>query len=48
VKPWLPIPKSYKKINVKNQEDYPDSLLNYYKKLLKIIKETHALNQGSF
>jgi oligo-1,6-glucosidase/alpha-glucosidase len=47
VKPWLPIPESYKKLNVENEEDDPDSILNCYKRFLKIRTQIHALNQGS-
>jgi glycosidase len=46
VEPWLSIPKSYEKINVQNQKDDPDSILNCYKRFLKIRKQIPALNQG--
>ncbi len=46
-KSWLPIPKSYKKINVEKQSKDPDSLLNCYKRFLKARNETPALNSGS-
>lgn len=44
---WLPIPKSYKKINVKANLEDPDSLLHCYQRFLKARKGTPALNSGS-
>lgn len=36
--PWLKINDNYPEINVKNQEDDPDSVLNYYRKLIGVRK----------
>jgi len=47
IRTWLPITKSYKERNVKKELADPDSLLNCYKRFLKVRKETPALNKGS-
>ncbi|MHA1131468.1 MAG: alpha-amylase family glycosyl hydrolase, partial [Candidatus Helarchaeota archaeon] len=44
--PWLKISKSYKKINVESQKEEPNSLFNFYKRLLKIRRENIALTEG--
>ena len=36
--PWLKVNDNYPKINVKNQENDPDSVLNYYRKLIGVRK----------
>ncbi len=36
--PWLDVNPNYKKINVKNQLNNPDSLLSFYKKLIALRK----------
>lgn len=36
--PWLNINPNYKKINVKNQQNDPDSLLSFYKELIALRK----------
>lgn len=46
VETWLPIPQDYKAINVKSQENDPNSLLNFYKNLLRIRKEQKSLQLG--
>ncbi|MBI9047605.1 MAG: alpha-glucosidase [Anaerolineaceae bacterium] len=46
--PWLPVHADYKKRNVKKQESHPDSLLNFYKRLIKIRRENAALHKGLF
>jgi len=45
-KPWLPVPESYKYINVETESKDPNSLLNCYKRFLKVRKNTAALNSG--
>jgi len=44
--PWLRISKSYTKINVEAQEKDPNSLLNFYRRLLKVRRENIALQEG--
>jgi len=46
---WLPLNPNYKDgINVKDQQHNPDSLLNYYKHLLRVRKNTPALIEGGY
>lgn len=47
--PWLPADKSYKKkVNVAAQKNSPDSLLYFYKKLIRLRKSSPALFDGSY
>ena len=46
VKPWLPIPPSYKTVNVKTEVMDFDSLLNWYKQLIEFRRSTPALRDG--
>jgi len=49
VETWLPINPNYKEsINVFEQEQNPNSLLNYYKHLLKVRKGSSALMEGEY
>ena len=45
-KTWLPIPASYKTVNVQVESGEPDSLLNWYKHLLTMRAENPALRDG--
>ncbi|MBP9887325.1 MAG: alpha-glucosidase C-terminal domain-containing protein [Leptospiraceae bacterium] len=44
--PWLPMNKNFKTINVKSQSQNPNSLLNTYKELLSIRRESEILRKG--
>lgn len=46
VKPWLPIPSSYKTVNVKNQVMEFNSMLNWYKQLIGLRRSVPALRDG--
>jgi alpha-glucosidase len=46
VKPWLPIPPSYKTVNVKTEVMDFDSMLNWYKQLIEFRRSTPALRDG--
>jgi alpha-glucosidase len=46
--PWLPVHNNYPWRNVESQEKNPDSLLNFYKKLLRIRKLTPVLQNGMY
>jgi len=46
--PWLPVNKDFPTRNVVKQASDPDSLLNFYKRLIKIRKSEPALQRGSF
>ncbi len=49
VKPWLPVNPNYRNgINVRDQQGNPNSLLNYYKHLLQVRKESPALIEGEY
>lgn len=49
ITPWLPVhPNHAEGINVKEQIDNPDSLLNYYKRLIHVRKHTPALIKGEY
>jgi glycosidase len=49
VKTWLPVNPNYAEgINVKDQQDNPASLLNYYKRLIRVRKSTPALLEGEY
>src|SRR5215472_12247774 len=45
---WLPIPPSYKTINVQTESANPDSLLNWYKELIALRRTNVALHDGGF
>jgi alpha-glucosidase len=45
-KTWLPIPASYKTVNVQLESGQPDSLLNWYKRLITMRAENPALRDG--
>jgi len=47
-KPWLGINKNYKYINYASQKENPDSVLNFYKKLIVIRRENSCLVHGEF
>jgi alpha-glucosidase len=46
--PWLPVGENYKTVNVSTESKDPDSLLNYWKKLIKLRKENDQLREGDF
>jgi len=48
VEPWLPIGETYKTINVAAAEADPKSILHMYRALLRLRRETPALNRGHY
>jgi len=46
VKTWLKIPTNHKSINVEQERNKPDSLLHFYKKLIRIRQKSPALYEG--
>jgi oligo-1,6-glucosidase/alpha-glucosidase len=48
VEPWLSIPETYIKINVERENRNPSSLLNCYKRLLKVRRSNTVLSEGLF
>lgn len=47
-KTWLPVPPTYKKVNVADEEKDPNSILNFYKAILHLRSENAALRDGGF
>jgi alpha-glucosidase len=49
VQPWLPVNSNYAEgVNVEDQQQDPDSLFNFYKRLLSLRKLTPALIDGDY
>jgi alpha-glucosidase len=49
VKPWLPVHPNYAEgVNVLDQRDEPDSMLSYYRQLLRLRKNLPALIEGEY
>ncbi len=46
--PWLPVGPNYKAVNVATEEKEPNSLLNYYKALIRLRKTNPQLRDGDF
>ena len=44
--PWIGIPENYSYINVESEEADPDSILNYYRKLVKLRSENKIVSDG--
>jgi oligo-1,6-glucosidase len=47
-KPWLGINRNYKFINYASQENDPNSILNFYKKMITLRKHSMCLIYGEF
>jgi alpha-glucosidase len=45
---WLPVAPNYKTKNVQTESKQPDSMLNYYKTLIRLRKQNAALRDGEF
>lgn len=46
--PWLAVNGNYTRINVRGQQQDPDSVLNYYRRLIALRNGSAVLQQGSF
>ncbi|MFP7493031.1 alpha-glucosidase [Terribacillus saccharophilus] len=46
--PWLPVNPNYKEINVQAGMDNPDSVLQFYRKLIRLRKENAIMVYGGF
>lgn len=46
VEPWLPVNDNYKEVNVAAEFADPDSILNFYKALIRVRKKSQALQWG--
>ena len=47
-KPWFYVNQNYKEINVAQQEQDPDSILNFYKKAIALRKELKVVRHGRY
>ena len=47
-KPWFYVNENYKEINVQSQEGDPDSVLNFYRKAIKLRKTLSAVRHGDY
>jgi alpha-glucosidase len=47
-KPWLPVPPTYKTHNVADESKDPNSVLEFYKRVLKLRRSNQALLDGSY
>jgi trehalose-6-phosphate hydrolase len=47
-RPWITIPDDACKVNVQDQQQDPNSMLSFYKKLLKLRKQYTCLTQGMY
>jgi oligo-1,6-glucosidase len=47
-KPWLPVNENYKTINVASQEKDPNSILNYFKRMVELRKNNEVLIYGDY
>ena len=48
VEPWLPVNENYQEVNVKSELAKEDSILSFYRRLIKVRKNSKALLQGSW
>ncbi len=48
VEPWFAVNPNYRDVNVKKEEADPLSILNFYRRCLRLRKESDALLQGSY
>lgn len=46
--PWIAVNENYKEINAKSQVNDPDSIFNYYKKLIRLRKENKIIVYGNY
>ena len=46
--PWLPVPPSYKTHNVANEQQDPNSILQFYRHLLALRHQNRALLDGDY
>ncbi len=47
-KPWLPVPATYKTHNVATELKEPDSILNFYRRVLALRHQDAALRDGEY
>lgn len=47
-KPWFYVNENYKEVNVNKQENDENSILNFYRKAIKIRKELNVIKNGNY
>lgn len=47
-RPWLPIPRTARRVNVAAQRDDPRSLYGFYRTLIRLRRETPSLRLGAY
>ncbi len=47
-KPWIMVNPNYKTINVRKAYEDPDSILHFYRELIRLKTSSHALTYGEF
>ena len=47
-KPWLPLMKDFQKVNVANNQQDPNSMFNFYRRLIQLRSKEHALEVGDY
>lgn len=48
VEPWLPVHPNYPKVNVQTELEEPTSILNFYRQLIQVRRNSLALRQGQW
>ncbi len=48
VKPWFTVNPNYKRVNVASEESDPDSILNFYRRCVRLKKSSRVLTYGSY
>ncbi len=48
VEPWFTVNENYREVNVAAQEDDPDSLLNFYRKLVRFRRDNPVVLYGDY
>lgn len=46
--PWLPVNENYREVNVAAEEQDPDSLLNFYRKAIRLRKSLPVVRHGTY
>ncbi|WP_046213823.1 glycoside hydrolase family 13 protein [Paenibacillus wulumuqiensis] len=46
--PWMPVNPNTREINVRQQQDDPDSILNFYREIIRIRKQHKTLVYGNY
>ena len=48
IEPWLPVNENYQEVNVAAELNKEDSILNFYRRLIKVRRNSEALRYGSW